>query len=70
MEERVKKRLVELAASAKQLADSREWKRDWHWMSQFDWNPKKAGKSRGVVSCVFSFLFIIDLRCRMHDINP
>lgn len=55
MEERVKKRLLELAASAKQLADSREWEKD-PWLSQFDWTLKKAGKSRGVVSSVFLFV--------------
>ncbi|KAG2055926.1 hypothetical protein BDR06DRAFT_953305, partial [Suillus hirtellus] len=45
---KVKKRLVELAEQAKDRARNDSWKDD-PWLSQLDWSPKVAGKSRGVV---------------------
>jgi DNA polymerase gamma 1 len=54
MEEKVKKRLIELANEAKGMMESGRWKGD-AWLSQLDWSPKVASKSRGVfpseVSC-------------------
>ena len=52
MEEGVKRRLVELATSAKEMATTKEWEKD-PWLAQLDWSLKKAGKSRGVVSSIF-----------------
>ncbi|KAF8631471.1 hypothetical protein AX15_002384 [Amanita polypyramis BW_CC] len=46
MEEGVRKRLSELAGEARLLTGDRV-KHD-PWLSQLDWTPKKAGKSRGV----------------------
>ncbi|KAG1748455.1 DNA polymerase family A-domain-containing protein [Suillus paluster] len=45
---KVKRRLVELAEQAKDKMDDESWKDD-PWLSQLDWTPKVAGKSRGVV---------------------
>ncbi|KAH6917674.1 gamma DNA-directed DNA polymerase [Coprinopsis sp. MPI-PUGE-AT-0042] len=48
MEEKVEKKLVELAEAALKLAGNDEtWKAD-PWLSQLDWTPKIAGKSRGI----------------------
>jgi DNA polymerase gamma 1 len=47
LELKVKSRLIELAEAAKILMDNEKWKND-PWLSQLDWTPKKAGKSRGV----------------------
>lgn len=48
MEEGVKKKLRVLAEDARKLMDEEEkWKGD-PWLSQLDWTPKVAGKSRGV----------------------
>lgn len=49
MEDKVKKRLVELAEQAKGMMTDGKWKED-VWLSQLDWTPKVAGKSRGVDS--------------------
>lgn len=46
LEEKVRKRLIELAEKAKALLESGDWKND-VWLSQLDWSPKVAGKSRG-----------------------
>ncbi|KAI1787999.1 gamma DNA-directed DNA polymerase [Ganoderma leucocontextum] len=55
MEEKVKTRLVELAEQARSMMADGKWKED-VWLSQLDWTPKVAGKSRGVVpSEVVSF---------------
>lgn len=45
---KVKKRLVELAEQAKDRMEDESWKDD-PWLSQLDWTPKVAGKSRGVM---------------------
>jgi DNA polymerase gamma 1 len=46
LEEKVKSKLIELAAEAKGMFESGDWKED-VWLSQMDWTPKVAGKSRG-----------------------
>ncbi|KAA1475033.1 gamma DNA-directed DNA polymerase [Dentipellis sp. KUC8613] len=48
LEDEVKKRLITLAMEAKDLVQDGSWKDD-VWLSQLDWTPKSAGKSRGVV---------------------
>ena len=48
MEDKVKKRLIELAEQAKIMMADGKWKED-VWLSQLDWTPKVAGKSRGIV---------------------
>ena len=48
LEDKVKTRLIELAREAKAMMESEEWKKD-VWLSQLDWTPKVAGKSRGIV---------------------
>ncbi|KAG6868215.1 hypothetical protein C0993_006078 [Termitomyces sp. T159_Od127] len=49
MEENVKVKLRALAEEAKSLMnDEEKWKGD-VWLSQLDWSPKVAGKSRGIV---------------------
>ncbi|VDB83211.1 unnamed protein product [Peniophora sp. CBMAI 1063] len=45
----VKTRLVELAHEAKDLMEGERW-RDDVWLSQLDWTPKVAKKSRGILS--------------------
>lgn len=47
LDERVKKRLLELALEAKDMMVGERWKDD-VWLSQLDWTPKVAGPSRGV----------------------
>ncbi|KAG6850420.1 hypothetical protein H0H93_013645 [Arthromyces matolae] len=48
MEEGVKLKLKSLAEEAKSLMnDEEKWKED-VWLSQLDWTPKVAGKSRGI----------------------
>ncbi|TFK46570.1 hypothetical protein OE88DRAFT_1638280 [Heliocybe sulcata] len=47
LDDRAKRRLVELAVQTKALSEGDEWKED-PWLSQLDWTPKVAGKSRGV----------------------
>ncbi|KZT18676.1 gamma DNA-directed DNA polymerase [Neolentinus lepideus HHB14362 ss-1] len=47
LDDKVKRRLVDLAQQAKSMAESETWKGD-VWLSQLDWTPKVAGKSRGV----------------------
>lgn len=49
MEEKVQKKLKQLAEDARSLAEKGDdaWKSD-PWLSQLDWTPKIAGKSRGV----------------------
>ncbi|KAI0040878.1 hypothetical protein FA95DRAFT_1566035, partial [Auriscalpium vulgare] len=47
LEQKVKARLVDLALEAKGLMEGERW-RDDVWLSQLDWTPKVAGKSRGV----------------------
>ncbi|KAF8656404.1 hypothetical protein AX16_002549 [Volvariella volvacea WC 439] len=65
MEEKVKKKLLELAEQAKTLANydylengensekNEPWKDD-PWLNQLDWTPKVAGKSRGIVHNVIA----------------
>ena len=48
LEDKVKTRLIELAREARAMMESEEWKKD-VWLSQLDWTPKVAGKSRGIV---------------------
>ncbi|GLB35454.1 putative DNA polymerase A domain [Lyophyllum shimeji] len=48
MEEGVKTKLKNLAEEARQLMDAGEKWKDDVWLSQLDWTPKVAGKSRGV----------------------
>lgn len=47
LNEKVKKRLAELAEQARLLMEDDRWKDD-VWLNQLDWTPKVAGKSRGV----------------------
>lgn len=47
LEGKVKKHLVDLAEEAKDMMQSGSW-RDNPWLSQLDWTPKVAKKSRGV----------------------
>ncbi|KAI5119106.1 hypothetical protein M0805_004876 [Coniferiporia weirii] len=47
LDKKVKKRLVELAEQAKALMEDGSWRND-VWLSQLDWTPKVAGKSRGI----------------------
>ncbi|KAF9480454.1 hypothetical protein BDN70DRAFT_856879 [Pholiota conissans] len=55
MEEKVQKKLKQLAEDARSLADKGDdaWKSD-PWLNQLDWTPKVAGKSRGVFSAEVS----------------
>lgn len=46
LEDKVKNELIKLAEEAKGMFESGEWKND-VWLSQMDWTPKVAGKSRG-----------------------
>ena len=46
LEDRVKDKLIELAEEAKGMFENGDWKSD-VWLSQMDWTPKVAGKSRG-----------------------
>jgi len=58
LEGKVKKHLVELAEDAKDKMQSGSW-RDDPWLSQLDWAPKVAKKSRGVHdSAVRHFLLV------------
>lgn len=58
LEGKVKKHLVDLAEEAKDMMQSGSW-RDNPWLSQLDWTPKVAKKSRGVYdSAVRCFLRI------------
>ncbi|CAL1698877.1 unnamed protein product [Somion occarium] len=47
LEDKVRRRLIDLAHEAKDLMEGDKWKDD-VWLSQLDWTPKVAGKSRGV----------------------
>ncbi|KAG2023737.1 gamma DNA-directed DNA polymerase [Coprinopsis cinerea AmutBmut pab1-1] len=47
MQAKVEKKLVSLAEDALKLMDNEAWKSD-PWLSQLDWTPKVASKSRGV----------------------
>ncbi|KAF9448854.1 hypothetical protein P691DRAFT_729009 [Macrolepiota fuliginosa MF-IS2] len=48
MEEGIKQKLKELAERARELVgDPEKWKGD-PWLSQLDWTPKVAGKTRGI----------------------
>ena len=47
LEEKVKTRLIDLAHEARKMMESGQWKED-PWLSQLDWTPKVAGKSRGI----------------------
>ncbi|EMD32272.1 hypothetical protein CERSUDRAFT_162021 [Gelatoporia subvermispora B] len=44
----IKKRLVDLALEARALMEGDKWKDD-PWLSQMDWTPKVAGKTRGIL---------------------
>ena len=46
---KVKRRLVDLAEETKGKMEDGSWKDD-PWLSQLDWTPKVAGKSRGIVT--------------------
>ncbi|CCM05834.1 uncharacterized protein FIBRA_08070 [Fibroporia radiculosa] len=48
LEQGVKRRLHDLAHDAKEMMQSEKWKED-VWLSQLDWTPKVASKTRGVV---------------------
>ncbi|KAF8336700.1 hypothetical protein F5887DRAFT_986685, partial [Amanita rubescens] len=48
MEEGVKRMLIELETSAKEMTTTGEREKD-PWLAQLDWTLKKARKSRGVV---------------------
>ncbi|TFY78611.1 hypothetical protein EWM64_g5396, partial [Hericium alpestre] len=69
LEDKVKKRLTDLAYEAKDLMRGDRWKDD-VWLSQFDWTPKVANKSRGILygeqvwkslclSCPFDLSFLV-----------
>ncbi|KAI0821816.1 gamma DNA-directed DNA polymerase [Trametes gibbosa] len=47
LDEKIKTRLVDLAHEAKGQLEGEKWKDD-VWLSQLDWTPKVASKSRGV----------------------
>lgn len=47
LNDKIKLRLVELAYRAKAMEADESW-RDDVWLSQLDWTPKVAGKSRGI----------------------
>lgn len=47
LEDKVKERLLELAHQAKDMMEGEQWKED-VWLSQLDWTPKVAGKTRGI----------------------
>lgn len=47
LEGRVRGKLRELAEAARGMMESGDWRTD-VWLSQLDWTPKVAGKSRGV----------------------
>ncbi|KAI0698631.1 DNA polymerase family A-domain-containing protein [Cytidiella melzeri] len=47
LNDKVKSRLVELAQQAKGKMEDESWRKD-VWLSQLDWTPKVAGKSRAV----------------------
>lgn len=46
LEDKVKSKLIQLAEEAKDMFEKGGWKED-VWLSQMDWTPKVAGKSRG-----------------------
>jgi DNA polymerase gamma 1 len=46
LEDKVKNQLIQLAEEAKDMFENGGWKED-VWLSQMDWTPKVAGKSRG-----------------------
>ncbi|PSR73484.1 hypothetical protein PHLCEN_2v10776 [Hermanssonia centrifuga] len=48
LEDKVRIRLVDLAYEAKAMVENEKWKED-VWLSQLDWTPKIAGKSRGIL---------------------
>ena len=48
MEDKVQRKLETLAEEAFAMAESEKWK-DNPWLSQLDWTPKVAGKSRGIL---------------------
>ncbi len=65
MEEGVKEKLRKMAEGARLLVDEPEkWQQD-PWLSQLDWTPKVAGKSRGVIDlsqvCSFTDPLLIPL---------
>lgn len=63
---KVKIRLMELAHQAKDLVDSGKWKED-VWLSQLDWTPKVAGKSRGILaSDVRTSIFLVRHLFSLH----
>jgi DNA polymerase gamma 1 len=47
LESLVKTRLIELALEAKDMMGNEKWRED-VWLSQLDWTPKVAGKTRGI----------------------
>ncbi len=47
LNDKVRLRLIELACRAKDMAADESWRGD-VWLSQLDWTPKVAGKSRGI----------------------
>ena len=46
LEDKVKNKLIQLAEEAKGMFENGGWEKD-VWLSQMDWTPKVAGKSRG-----------------------
>lgn len=65
LDEKVKVRLVELAHQAKEMMADESWKKD-VWLSQLDWTPKVAGKSRGVFPEEVSPTFPWTPSCLIH----
>jgi DNA polymerase gamma 1 len=64
LEARVKTKLKDLAEEARLMMEDGRWKDD-VWLSQLDWTPKVAGKSRGVIppdEVRTSFFFSVDYR--------
>lgn len=47
LDEKVKQRLLSLAEESKKMMADESWRKD-VWLSQLDWSPKVAGKSRGI----------------------
>lgn len=62
LDDKVKVRLVELAHQAKDMMESEAWRSD-VWLSQLDWTPKVAGKSRGIFSAEVSGLDLVPIPC-------
>lgn len=67
LEDKVKKRLHDLAQEAKEMVQTGEWQSD-VWLSQMDWTPKVVKESRGVVSVkVGSFMNVLSMKGSLNQ---